>query len=351
MSSYKDHNERFWVGTEEGLVQFSSDAFITYPKKDLEYTWSILEDKKGVMWFASYGHGLKKMEGDSIVEVIEYQKLFPPSRFQYFYMGGAKAQNGDLIFTRGDRLLKYDSQSFSILDTKIIYDSQVSFFAFEVLGKKLWLSGAKNGVRIIHNEKGFQRHFGRKEGVHPNSYIITINQDKNRQFWLGSYRGLTRWDMETDSVWNYTPKLGNLPDKGIVCSYKDDKGNMWFGGLKGLWLYDYFSDTFRAIALSFIFHTVYFITGIDKTHLLIGATDGLYVFNKEAFYENGQEIVKVLNHHNGFTAIEPGQNVEIITTNPNQTCSNEIFNITVDGYFPNSCGGIESSFIEVCTIY
>ena len=58
--------------------------------------------------------------------------------------------------------------------------------------------------------------------------------------------------------------------------------------------------------LSFIL--VNFIIDIDSSHLLIGATDGLYVLDLDEFYQSGQEIVKVFNHHNGFTAIEPGQN-------------------------------------------
>ena len=229
------------------MLNFSKEAFVTFPKEKLEYTWSVLEDKEGRMWFASYGNGLKKMENGIIQEVTDYLKI-TPKLSKSFYMGAAKGKSGDLVFTSSNGLLKYDGENFSVLD------NWGSLFAFEVPEKGLWMSAAKGGVRVIDEEKGLIRHLKSSDDLHPMSYLININQDKNRQFWLGSYRGLSRWDMETDSIWNYTPEQGTLPDMGIISSFEDKRRNMWFGGLKGLWLYNYQLDTFDAIAEDFIFH-------------------------------------------------------------------------------------------------
>ncbi len=67
-SLYLDKNEDLWIGTENGISKLENGAFtnLALPKNyGNNSCWDITQDTKGSMWFASYGGGVYKFDGEN----------------------------------------------------------------------------------------------------------------------------------------------------------------------------------------------------------------------------------------------------------------------------------------------
>ena len=67
-SLYLDKNEDLWIGTENGISKLENGAFtnLVFPKSFTNNScWDITQDTKGSMWFASYGGGVFKFDGEN----------------------------------------------------------------------------------------------------------------------------------------------------------------------------------------------------------------------------------------------------------------------------------------------
>ncbi len=65
----------------------------------------------------------------------------------------------------------------------------------------------------------------------PDSYVLSIYQDRQQYIWVGTYSGLSRFDGK--SFTNYGIKNG-LPDLYVSAISQDEQNRIWIGTLKGL---------------------------------------------------------------------------------------------------------------------
>ncbi|MFW6301723.1 MAG: ligand-binding sensor domain-containing protein [Bacillota bacterium] len=64
--------------------------------------------------------------------------------------------------------------------------------------------------------------------------IQTMYYDKdNHQLWLGTYQGLSQFDISTETFINYHPEENGF-NPVIIAITKDDNGQIWFGTMEGL---------------------------------------------------------------------------------------------------------------------
>ncbi|MCD6597726.1 MAG: histidine kinase, partial [Bacteroidales bacterium] len=298
MTSIFDYEGNLWVGTETGLYRLKSKAFINFTKESgiNNYVWSIVEDKKGKIWFASFTNGMSVYDGKSI---SKYKRNFFPPEYRAFYRGAIRDQNMDLLFTNGKGVLKYNGESF--LPLKDIPKAATLFLFDDTLNKKLLVSSSTHGL-VIKENTGNTKIYNISPGP-IKEYISTINMDKFGRYWLGGFYGMTILDGDS---------LIKLPTKefpyseGAISSYKDSLGNLWFGTTSGLYLYNY--KTFQKIGTGKINSFVMSLAGMAGNKLFIGMVKGMGILDLKKFYANKEEDIMLFDHSNGFLGEECKQN-------------------------------------------
>jgi hypothetical protein len=81
-SLFLDKNSVLWIGTENGISKLENGTFtnLVLPKKITNNScWDITQDKNGAMWFASYGGGVYKYDGEKF-NVFNHNNGLPIDR-------------------------------------------------------------------------------------------------------------------------------------------------------------------------------------------------------------------------------------------------------------------------------
>ena len=299
---YFDQQNNLWLGTEEGVVQVFSRAFAKPNVRLNENIWSIVEDNKNNMWFASLSDGLQKYDGENLQKFHGYEmKEFSHPRF---YMGATKLENGNIIFPLEKYVMEYDGQKFSpVLNASgdligscqsVVEDTARGFLALTSV----------DGVYIGEKDGGLT-FYGNKEGLHITTHASCVDVDQNGFYWIGTENGLARFDYDRKEFKNYTKEIGNLEAIEIKTIKKDCRNNMWFGGREGIYFYEEKKDSIVRVAADVINRTVNFLLEYEKELLVVGAIDGLYLLHLKDYYEAQKIKLEVFNHHNGYFGIDP----------------------------------------------
>lgn len=208
-----DRNETIWVGTGNGLNKLNREsATFTYYFHDPHNPNSIshnvvtalYEDRSGVLWIGT-AQGLNRFNRET--EVFTRYNHDPRN---------AHSLRNDLI--------------------RILYQDRSG---------RLWV-GTKGGLSLVNGEyaaktvsdsQAYQltfRNFTEKDGL-PNETINGILEDEDGNLWLGTEKGLSRFDPESGEFHNYDHTDGLALNRFLVGScYRNDAGEMFFGGRDGL---------------------------------------------------------------------------------------------------------------------
>lgn len=292
----EDNLGQLWLGAENGLVQMYNPAFKHYSYSELPYVWSIIEDTQKNLWFSSFGYGLFKMGKDQVI-----QSAFATSKIgPHFFAGSTLNNKGQLYFTHLSGLFKIeDNSQFS----RVL--PQTTFYVFYDPVQDHILAGTYNGIIIIDNS-GNQNFIGEEHGVHDNDYIQAIGIDKNDDYWLGSYGGVSKVDGISNKVKTYSFSNSIEKSSGFYCFLNDSHGEFWMGSDDGLVYYDSVADSLVLIKSNVLNKMVKSLIELDENRILIGAKDGLYVFNKTEYLTSGEQSFRLINLTNGYLGIEPG---------------------------------------------
>ncbi len=299
---YVDPGGQIWLGSENGLIQFFGTAFKTFEDSRLDKAWSFVEDDQQNIFLSSYHNGLFKLDKFGMIEEINNSI----SLNRFFYFGSLKDKKDNLLFPHGFGILKYDSKKFSLIDG--VQTNRPVLYLMEDDKRDQLVAGVANGINIYKNYE-FTEHIGQKEGLHKCTYVVGLCIDKNDDYWIGSFTGLSNYDPETKEIKNFINEDNSLPTKGgISACYKDDANFLWFGGGEGLLTFDYEKNTLIKVGDKILNKPISFITKFNESNLLIGALDGLYIFNQKKYVQSGTIEMKFFNHQNGYEGIEPNQN-------------------------------------------
>lgn len=290
-----DNENNLWIGTDSGLYRLLSRAFRNFTPEmgTPEYTWSILEDRKGNIWFASYGYGLGCYDGTRITQNTDYLKVTGVSTS--FYTGSIVDSNGDLQFSSSDGVIKYDGTNFSKIDE--IHRTVLDIFE-DTLNNKVLYSVTWGSDLIIKNADNTFDKIVKKPG-NKTGYIKSIGQDKFGRYWIGNEYGLSIID--GNNIIDY-PNEENQYSAGAISIFRDNHGNMWLGTTRGLYFYDY--EEFRRVGKEFFNSFVVSFMDIDSNNLVIGCSNGMGIFDLGAFYSSGEERTKWYDKTTGFMGIE-----------------------------------------------
>lgn len=215
---YEDGFGHIWVGTENGLykiVHYDSQNFLGFNVMHYEHRpgdkhsissnriSKIMQDREGVLWVATYDHGLNRL-------VSDIRSHFP------------------LVF---QRVSAFEGEANGMITDNVntIFSDAEGHF---------WMGTAGGG--LFWKPKG-SKQFKGLGGQLPGTNIYDIQQDREGFLWVSTNRGLTRLkvsglDVEVNNFLEDNGLQGNIFNKGA--GFKDDDGKLFFGGNNGLNYFD-----------------------------------------------------------------------------------------------------------------
>lgn len=202
-SSYalcEDSRGKIWLGNGWGVFISDKDKLKFERIKEFGwiYVYDILEDSEGNIWVATMGTGVFKF--DPISKSIKH----------YTYKSG-------------------DSNSLSSNSVSNITEST---------NGEIWFSTDRGGICKFDKGKNNFTSYSIADGL-PDDVAYRILEDKHKNLWFGTNKGLVRFNPETKEIRVFTQNDGLL---GNQFNYKSalaaKSGKLYFGGYDGLIAFD-----------------------------------------------------------------------------------------------------------------
>jgi ligand-binding sensor domain-containing protein len=226
----KGSNGNILIASLRGVYRYDGKSFTNLTSKLGSHRFQdVLEDRKGGLWFSTWGSGVYYYPSASL---RAGGKSLPTgqSGFQHFTTREGLADNcviciyedkaGIVWFGTWGGASRYDGESFRnfMMKGEYRWDTFVTTFMEDKTGK-LWIS-ARGGVSI-YDGKTFTTLPNKGDRAYD---IFSIIEDKEGNIWLGGWDGLRRYDGKT-----FTKIAHNKGYNNII---EDKKGNIWtFGSI------------------------------------------------------------------------------------------------------------------------
>ncbi len=213
------------------------------------------QDKAGILWLGTQGGGLNRFDPRS--ETFSAYKDDPanPNDLPSNYISAiAPAEDGQLwLGTLGFGLEKFNPATGQSIHFKhdpanpnSLSEDTVYLIHPDAAGQ-LWMGTARGGVSVFNPATG-QFTTYQKDPANPNSLsdntVQAIYQDAGGVFWFGTLNGLNRFDPASQTFQVYHLKDG-LPSEAIFGIIPDDQGHLWISTSKGLSRFNPATATFR----------------------------------------------------------------------------------------------------------
>ena len=212
----QDKKGNLWFSTwGGGVTKYDGRSFTHYStpqglSDDIVYR--ILEDKNGNLWFGTRNGDLNKYDGKSF------------THYSIGYLGGIiiEDKTGNLWFGALSGLIKYDGKSFTIYTTAQGLSTNGVWVILEDKRGNLWFDTDGRGL-TRYDGRSFT-HYTRAQGL-SSDFVTSLFEDKNGILWIGTLdSGLNKFDGK--SFTHYTTAQGLSSDYAVMI-LDDKNGNLW----------------------------------------------------------------------------------------------------------------------------
>ncbi len=267
----KDKNGNYWLTNKNQVIltKISSNKLIVLAKIRIEPATDVtisafFQDNFSNVWIGTQNNGLFHLKGDKGNYLVT--KIYPKKDSAINFSRIANIiqdhQNNLIVTSRADGAIKINKEALrkneftSSTITAIDLPTRKIKSIFISRDKTLWIGSLGNGVFFQNNS-----------GLKFKNYQIK--------------------DYKNNSIVSNT--------RSII---KDDYGNLWVGTLfEGLFIYDTANQTIVKSLLNG--KSIFALSKIDNKHILVGASDGLYLVT----FEKNNYITKKLNTNNNTNPI------------------------------------------------
>jgi ligand-binding sensor domain-containing protein/signal transduction histidine kinase len=237
----EDHAGELWVGTQANLYSFDreSGAFMPYRQLGLSYpaVESIYGDEAGLLWVGTLGGGLYQWDGTRFISYQPRHPAAPPSARSAVASnvpngtleavaestGRSTEQRGTEYPPQAENAHSLSSDYVLSIYTDLTFDSGA-----------VWVGTLTGGLLRFDraNPGGEFTQYTEKDGL-SGDRVACIQADANGFLWLGTNRGVSKFDPKSKTFRNYDARDGLQSGEFIGCS-QSGRGEMFFGGLGGL---------------------------------------------------------------------------------------------------------------------
>ncbi len=230
-----DREGALWIGTNGGLVRYSSGKIDRFPVTDPLATasvLSILEDREGNIWIGTETGGLHILRDERFRTFGTRDGLSSDAATTV-----VEDSAGTLwVGTSGNGLdaISRNGSSFSKVKNLTVRDglsSNVILSLAAAPNGNLWV-GTPDGLSRVRN--GAVGSFTSADGL-PDDFIRSLLVDADGSLWIGTRRGLAHWNPGAPGMHMdiFTQATG-LGSDLVGAMARDTKGNLWVATLAGL---------------------------------------------------------------------------------------------------------------------
>lgn len=295
----KDKYGQLWVGTEDaGLNRINlKTGAITQFKADNKKGSISYRNIHGIvadgneLWIGTYEHGLDVMDLTTNKVTRHYDASDKQNSLaSNFIISLYKTRAGDILAGTWNGLFKYNRKEDNFTAMPF-FNSHIQCIHEDENGT-LWVGTYGDGVYYLNDQKNIKGRMEYRPGTTNgliNNYVNNLFEDKDKNFWFCTERGLSFYDSKTKRIKNYTVEDG-LPDNQIFRIMEDDSGKFWISTAKGLSRFDPSTNQFNN------YHSV---NGLpteqfnynssfknDDGTLFFGTVKGMISFNPNDFVKN-----------------------------------------------------------------
>lgn len=226
-SLVQDKRGLIWFGTRGGgLTRFDGLNFQSYTEKDglgNNYIYDILEDRKNNLWIAT-NNGISYFNG---ISFVNYSPTGYTSSVQVYKIALDHQQQIWMATSKG--LLFFDGKNFRNIskELKRPIDNVNTVFIDEE--GAVWFGDSSGLYKVIRTSNGLKLiNFGEQSRFMRNA-ITAIIKDENGKFWIGTYGdGAYCYDGKKFFRFDHANELFNTT---ILDIFIDDKKQIWFATL------------------------------------------------------------------------------------------------------------------------
>lgn len=197
---YKTTLGEIWIGTTSGLLKYNRDTddFTRIPQLRNLFTYNILEDSNGNLWFATFSNGV------------------------FCYNVSRNTWKNYLSDANNPASLSYN---------KVIS-------IYEDRKKRLWFMTLGEGFCRYNPETDDFVRYDMSDGF-PSNTIYKMVEDKKGNLWMTSNFGLICFNPDADTKHVYTTSNGLLSNQfNFQSGYCDLDGRIYFGSINGFIAFD-----------------------------------------------------------------------------------------------------------------
>ncbi|HQU84830.1 MAG TPA: PAS domain S-box protein, partial [Pyrinomonadaceae bacterium] len=233
----------FWIPTDQGFFRYPKIADFSllaktspkyvYTTKDglyVDSTAVAFEDSRGDIWFSTPTDENSVLRWEKATDKIHQYKNEPsfPKSSGAVAFGEDKFGNVWISFYFG-QLVRFKNGKFrSLSDEGIFPQTSVSQMLTDKNGH-FWLATRSRGLFKTENpndETPIFNNFSTAQGFSSNQ-ALCLTQDKSGRIYIGTGRGINRYEIETSRIKVFTQNDG-LPSNIVSQCYADATGNLWF---------------------------------------------------------------------------------------------------------------------------
>jgi ligand-binding sensor domain-containing protein len=316
-SILKDKNDKniFWLSTETGIRKFNKQTgtitnyafpFPAFDDFSREITHNIIQDSIGNFYTTTTAQGIYKLDAQT-QQLISYNLNNLPAVSNKISTELMEDADGK-IWIGSEGLYIFDPSSNSFSFNNLDMNDAQGFPA-----RVRTILKDKNGIYWVGTERGIAKYDPKLYSfitVKPNYPFTlqtanTIIEDKEHTFWAGTYIGLSTVDMNTGINKEANEILGET-DAAIYTSLMDDDGSLWFGSKSKLFhLFKSQDRSWKSEKISLPVQGVVQVRSMtfDNAHSLWIGTNGGGLFRYDIASKTFETFMGDENNSSLFTSI------------------------------------------------